>query len=141
MGFQMPKYREPDFTQEIFVNAPDAAIQEVEQDGVAPEYFHSTSMYPEYFKINGQWLLAEESRMDSSVVLCDDGRLAVVENRNLKRGDKVILGRSENCEEGIYLHARGFQEGENRYTYSRPVCLPPRAQQGDLLRQGLRQPV
>ena len=114
MGFQMPKYREPDFTQEIFVNAPDAAIQEVEQDGVAPEYFHSTSMYPEYFKINGQWLLAEESRMDSSVVLCDDGRLAVVENRNLKRGDKVILGRSENCEEGIYLHARGFQEGEDQ---------------------------
>ena len=114
MGFQMPKYREPDFTQEIFVNAPDAAIQEVEQDGVAPEYFHSTSMYPEYFKINGQWLLAEESRMDSSVVLCDDGRLAVVENRNLKKGDKVILGRSENCEEGIYLHARGFQEGEDQ---------------------------
>ena len=38
-------------------------------------------MYPEYFKIDGKWVLAEESRMDSSVVICDDGHLEVVENR------------------------------------------------------------
>lgn len=65
-------------------------------------------MYPEYFKIDGKWVLAEESRMDSSVVICDDGHLEVVENRNLKKGDKVILGRSEKCEEGIYMHCNGF---------------------------------
>lgn len=82
-------------------------------DGVAPDHYHSTSMYPEYFKINGKWILAEESRMDSSVVLCDDGHLEVVENRNIKKGDKVILGRTEKCEEGIYMHCHGFeQEGE-----------------------------
>ena len=46
--------------------------------------------------------------MDSSVVICDDGHLAVVENRNLKKGDKVILGRSEKAEEGIYMHCNGF---------------------------------
>ena len=34
--------------------------------------------------------------------------LEVVENRNLKKGDKVILGRSEKCEEGIYMHCNGF---------------------------------
>ena len=51
-------------------------------------------MYPEYFKIGGVWRLAEESRMDASVVLRADGRLDVVENRNLKRGDRVILGRT-----------------------------------------------
>ncbi len=73
-GLQPPK----------FMQAPDAAYQAVDQDGVAPDYFHSTSMYPEYFKINGTWVLAEESRMDSSVVICDDGHLEVVENRNLK---------------------------------------------------------
>ena len=50
-------------------------------------------MYPEYFKIDGKWVLAEESRMDSSVVICDDGHLEVVENRNLKKGDKVITGK------------------------------------------------
>ena len=108
----MPEYREPDFTQEKFVNAPDAMWEKVTIQGVAPDNYHSTSMYPEYFKIAGKWTLAKESRMDSSVVLCDDGELKVVENRNLEVGDKVILGRTENGEEGIYLHSNGFEDPE-----------------------------
>ena len=47
--------------------------------------------------------------MDSSVVYGEDGELHVVENRNLKRGDRVIIGRTENAEEGIYLHSTGFE--------------------------------
>ena len=94
--FELPRYKEPDFSDPGFANAPDAAYGEVTIDGVAPENYHSTSMYPEYFKINGTWTLARESRMDSSVVLRDSGELDVVENRNLKKGDKVILGRTEN---------------------------------------------
>ena len=108
MSFEMPKYHHPDFREDRFINAPDAAVAIVEKDGVAPENYHSTSMYPEYFKISGQWKLAEESRMDSCVVLREDETLTVVEARNLKTGDKVILGRSERCEEGIYLHCNGF---------------------------------
>ena len=108
--FHLPEYREPDFTQERFVNAPDAAWESVTIKGVAPENYHSTSMYPEYFKIDGKWILAKESRMDSSVVIGNDGELKVVENRNLEIGDKVILGRSENAEEGIYLHSTGFED-------------------------------
>ena len=60
----MPEYREPDFTQEKFMNAPDAAWEKVTIKGVEPENYHSTSMYPEYFKINGKWTLAKESRME-----------------------------------------------------------------------------
>lgn len=108
--FDMPTYTSPDFTQEKFVNAPDAVWEQVTVDGVAPENYHSTSMFPEYFKIDGVWTLVEESRMDSSVVLGDNGKLTVIENRNLKVGDKVILGRTENAEEGIYLHSTGFED-------------------------------
>ena len=111
--FHLPKYREPDFTQPKFTEAPDASLKEVTIKGVAPENYHSTSMYPEYFKINGKWLLAEESRMDSSVVLGKDGKLHVVENRNLELGDKVIVGRTENAEEGIYLHSTGFGSADD----------------------------
>ena len=82
-------------------------------DGVAPDMYHSTSMFPEYFKINGRWVLAEKSRMDSSVVIGADGVLSVVENRNLKKGDKVILGRTEDCQDGIYVHTTGFEEPED----------------------------
>ena len=113
--FHLPEYREPDFSQEKFVNAPDASWEEVTIEGVAPENYHSTSMYPEYFKINGTWRLAKESRMDSSVVICGD-ELKVIENRNLKIGDKVILGRTENAEEGIYLHSSGFENPDETET-------------------------
>ena len=110
--FNLPKYREPDFTEERFTKAPDVKWEAVTIKGVAPENYHSTSMYPEYFKIDGEWRLAKESRMDSSVVIGEYGELKVVENRNLEIGDKVILGRSENAEEGIYLHATGFEDPE-----------------------------
>ena len=113
MSFEMPKYHHPDFTKEQFVNAPDVQYKEAETDGVAPDDYHSTSMYPEYFKIDGEWRLAEESRMDSCVILCDDGHLAVVEARNIKKGDEVILGRTEKCEDGIYMHCHGFEDEES----------------------------
>ena len=110
--FHLPEYREPDFSEKKFTDAPDVRWERVTIAGVAPENYHSTSMYPEYFKIDGKWTLAKESRMDSSVVIGDDGELQVVENRNLRIGDRVILGRSENAEEGIYLHACGFENPE-----------------------------
>ena len=108
MEFKIPAYSHPDFSAPELINAPDAAWEVVTQDGVAPENFHSTSMFPEYFKLDGKWCLAEESRMDACVVIGDDGALDVVEARNLKTGDKVILGRTEKGEEGIYLHSGGF---------------------------------
>lgn len=108
--FVMPVYHAPDFSGAEFVSAPDVKTERAEKDGVVPENFHSTSMYPEYFKIDGKWILAEESRMDSCVILRENGRLDVVEQRNVKKGDQVILGRSENGQDGIYLHVNGFRE-------------------------------
>ena len=110
--FTLPKYYAPDFSSEPLKSAPDVRWEEAAADGVAPENYHSTSMYPEYFKINGEWILPERSRMDSSVVFAKDGTLKVIENRNLKKGDRVILGRTEKGEEGIYLHTRGFEDPE-----------------------------
>ena len=110
MAFHFPAYHAPDFTEERFQNAPNAAWAFCEADGVAPEGYHSTSMYPEYFKLDGVWTLAPESRMDSCVVWRPEGRLDVVEARNLKKGDRVMLGRTENGEVGIYMHSTGFQE-------------------------------
>ena len=113
MDFIMPKYRLPDFGLDLFTRSPDVAVAACTADGVAPDYYHSTSMFPEYFKLEGVWTLAEESRMDCAVVVCDNGKLDVIEMRSLRTGDRVILGRSENCAEGIYLHTDGFvTEGE-----------------------------
>jgi len=118
--FRIPKYHEPDFQQAIFQNAPDVKTEKVTVAGVAPEYFHSTSMYPEYFKINGEWKLLTEARMDCVPVIHPDGKLEAKEFRRLEVGEVVILGRSEDCSEGIYLYDKGFSaaEGEEGEAFS-----------------------
>ena len=77
MPFAFPEYHAPDFKSEKFASAPDVKTAAVAKDGVAPENFHSTSIYPEYFKIGGRWKIAEDSRMDCSVVIRPDGKLDV----------------------------------------------------------------
>jgi len=108
--FKLPEYKHPNFSEKKFLDAPDVKFAIAEMDGVVPDNYHATSMYPEYFKINGKWILAEESRMDGAVLLREDGHLDVAEMRNVKRGDKVILGRTENGEGGILVHVSGFTE-------------------------------
>lgn len=110
MGFKLPEYLHPDFSLELFRTSPDVRTAPAPADGVAPEGYHSTSMYPEYFKIGGKWTLAADSRMDSSVVIREDGQPYVIENRNLRKGDAVVLGRTERAEEGIYMHCDGFTD-------------------------------
>ncbi len=107
--FHLRSYIAPDFTKEPFVSAPDARFEPAPRDGVAPENFHAMSIYPEYMKVDGKWLLAEESRMDC-VAVWEDGRIAVKEFRLLKQGERVLVGRTERCEDGIFLHADGFRE-------------------------------
>ncbi|MBR3358978.1 MAG: hypothetical protein IKG46_14250 [Solobacterium sp.] len=109
--FVLPAYSAPDFMQECFVNAPEIRTAVCEEDGLAPEYFHSTSMFPEYFHHDGTWVLAEESRMDCCVIF-NGNSFAVTEPRRLKKGDIVVLGREEDGSEGIYVHAGGFPEKE-----------------------------
>lgn len=108
MSFIMPKYNNIDFSKEPFSSAPDVKIEIVTQRGVAPLNYHATSIYPEYFKINGEWKLNEESRMDCVVVVKDDGSLETKEFRRLEKGDKVILGRTEDGQEGIFINANPF---------------------------------
>ncbi|MBE5773208.1 MAG: hypothetical protein E7337_04665 [Clostridiales bacterium] len=107
--FKLREYTAPDFTAEKFIKAPDACFETVERDGVAPENFHAMSIFPEYIKVDGEWLLPADSRMDCVAVL-EDGKIIIREFRLLKKGDRVLVGRTENCEDGIYLHANGFKE-------------------------------
>ncbi|MCX7709251.1 MAG: hypothetical protein N2484_05315 [Clostridia bacterium] len=110
MSFELPKYKEPNFNQEPFISAPCIKTKRVEKDGVAPDHYHATSIFPEYFKIDGSWVLAKESRMDCVVVVRDNRQLEITEFRRLKVGDEVVLGRTEDTNDGIYLYAEGFKE-------------------------------
>lgn len=111
MSFQLINYEAPDFTEERFEKAPEAVMLPAPKDGVAPEQYHATTIFPEYFKVNGQWILAEDSRMDC-VAVYKDGRINAVEFRNLKKGDMIVIGRTEDASEGIYVYPDGFKQGE-----------------------------
>lgn len=113
MSFSIPTYTGPDFSKEPLKSSPAAKTVAVELDGVAPDNFHATSNHPEYVKLeNGGWALTADSRMDCTLVI-SEGKVEAVEARRLKKGDKVVVGRTENGEEGIYVHTEGFNFGGN----------------------------
>ena len=107
MALTLREYKGPDFGEQRFREAPDAAMAPAPAEAVAPTGFHAMSIFPEYFKVGGEWLLAEESRMDC-VPVYDGCRIQVKEPRRLRKGELVIMGRTEDGSEGIYVHPNGF---------------------------------
>ena len=111
MAFTLREYKKPDFDEQRFLSAPDAVMAPAPADSVAPTGFHAMSIFTEYFKVGGEWLLAEESRMDC-VPVYDGYKILVKEPRRLRKGELVILGRTEDGSEGIYVHPNGFSGGK-----------------------------
>ncbi|MCL2249520.1 MAG: hypothetical protein FWC13_09640 [Oscillospiraceae bacterium] len=109
MKFMLPTFVSPDFTAENFKDTPECKFIPAPADFVAPEYYHATTIFPEYFKHGAEWLLAKESRMDCVAVL-ENGKIHVREFRNIKKGDLVATGRTEDGSEGIYVHPDCFKE-------------------------------
>ena len=107
--FQLRTYTAPDFAALHLDTAPDCALVPAPKDTVAPDGYHALSIFPEYFRVGGRWLLAEESRMDC-VAVYEDGIIHVREFRKLKKGDLVAVGRTEDGSEGIFVYADGFGE-------------------------------
>ncbi len=105
---KMPVYHAPDFT--AMAQLPQAKWVPVEKDGVAPYDFHAMSIFPEYFHTGADWLLPKQSRMDCVPVLRSDNTVDVVEFRNLRKGDLVAVGRTEDGSEGIFVNVNGFPQ-------------------------------
>ncbi|MGW8194659.1 MAG: hypothetical protein ACWGOX_10385, partial [Desulforhopalus sp.] len=91
-------YSPPDFMQPRLQESPAATLIQAPEDGIAPPNYHATSNHPEYVKVSDtRWVLAPESRMDA-VLVVKDGEIEVVEARNLRKGQLVVTGRTENGE-------------------------------------------
>ena len=109
---RFPSFVVPDFSKEPFLSAPDAATEPA-GDGFLPEYFYATTIYPEFFKIGGQWKMLRKSRMDCVVVI-KDGEPVVTEPRRVKEGDMVVVGRKDDGSTGVYVHADCFVSDEEK---------------------------
>lgn len=82
--------------------ATDASLCAVELQGVAPDGFYSTTIYPTDVRVNGQWARVTGQRMDAVVVvqeeqaanaeppIPDDVTARCVLMRDLMPGDRVV---------------------------------------------------
>lgn len=119
MAFSLPVYQEPDFSSARFKDLPLARFEPVKTPGVAPDNYHATSIFPEYYQVEpGVWKLPGQSRMDCVVARDETGELEVVEFRRLEPGQMVAVGRAEDGQEGIFVHenpfvAPGEEEGQS----------------------------
>ena len=73
----------------------DARLAAVEQEGVAPPDFYSTSIFPTDVRVRGRWVRAARQRMDAVLVVDGaPGEAGVTCRliRELRRGDLVVCG-------------------------------------------------
>ncbi|MBX3464707.1 MAG: TIGR00300 family protein [Planctomycetes bacterium] len=69
----------------------DAVLAVVDIDGTAPDGFYSSTNLATEVRIDGEWLPVAGQRMDATVVV-EDGACRCVKLRDLKRGQRVVLG-------------------------------------------------
>ena len=73
----------------------DTNLEPVTQDGVAPDDFYVTTIYPTEVRVNGQWIKVQNQRMDGAIALThtpegSSARCKVL--RDLKVGEQVVVG-------------------------------------------------
>jgi lysine-ketoglutarate reductase/saccharopine dehydrogenase-like protein (TIGR00300 family) len=77
----------------------DAALALVEADGVAPEDFYVSTIYPTEVRLGGQWLPVARQRMDGALVVrgaaggsAEPARVECRLLRDLRAGEQVVVG-------------------------------------------------
>jgi lysine-ketoglutarate reductase/saccharopine dehydrogenase-like protein (TIGR00300 family) len=72
-------------------DARDAVLAAVEQLGVAPEGFYSSTNLQTEVRVKGKWIPVDDQRMDATVVV-DGERARCVKLRDLHTQHKVVMG-------------------------------------------------
>ncbi len=111
--FQLPDYIQPDFTKQKFCDAPNVHLVAAPEDGILPEDFYATTIYPEYFKIDHTWRLIDAPRMDCTVVI-KDGQPVATEARRVKKGELIVTGREEDMSNGVFIDFDAFLETDSQ---------------------------
>lgn len=73
----------------------DAELVTIDQAGVAPDDFYTTTIYPTEVRINGNWLRVTNQRMDAVIAVNEtpEGPVAQCKLlRDLQVGEKVVVG-------------------------------------------------
>ncbi|MEM6611978.1 MAG: TIGR00300 family protein [Cyanobacteria bacterium P01_C01_bin.72] len=69
----------------------NAVTETCELDGVAPDDFYVSNIYPTEVRVNDQWIRVQKQRMDGAIVI-SDGTAECRILRDLNQGDRVVVG-------------------------------------------------
>lgn len=96
----------------VLVHGMGAQTVAVEQDGVLPAKFYSTTNLPTQVRLNGQWVNVEGIEMDVAVVIDRDNRRAYSKPMHEVRvGEEVVVGH-----DGIRVHP--FERARDREAFA-----------------------
>ena len=72
----------------------DIHLEAVIQDGVAPDDFYVSTIYPTEVRVSGEWVQVQKQRMDGAIAIDMTGNPTAACRllRDLKVGDRVIVG-------------------------------------------------
>lgn len=94
----------------------DATLEDVVQNGVAPDHFYVTNIYPTQVRIDGNWIDVVKQRMDGAIAISYDPKPVATCKllRDLRLGEKVVVGV-----EGIRtLHKAASREKASKEEFS-----------------------
>ena len=106
-------YRHPDFAALGLERAPECRFEPAPKHATLPDGFMSTTNFPTYVKVGGEWRMPARHRMDSHLVW--DPAKKHLETREFSRveqGDLVAVASAEDGSEGVLVWTRGFESPE-----------------------------
>jgi lysine-ketoglutarate reductase/saccharopine dehydrogenase-like protein (TIGR00300 family) len=74
------------------VDPGEALLREVEQDGVFPDDFYSTTNLETLVRLGSTWVPVEQPEMDCGLLVHGAGRIRTVPVSDVKAGDRVVCG-------------------------------------------------
>src|SRR5437588_5583312 len=94
----------------VLVHAEDVQTETVEQNGVLPARFYSTTNLPTQIRLHGQWVNVEDIEMDV-VIVVDAGRAYCKPMHEVHIGDEVAIGHNG-------IRVRPFERERNREAFA-----------------------
>ena len=76
-------------------DSKNAVTEICDLDGVAPDDFYVSNIYPTEVRVNDEWIRVQKQRMDGAIVISEDTNGVTAECkilRDLNKGERVVVG-------------------------------------------------
>ena len=107
-----------------------AALVVVQRDGVAPEDFCCSTIYPTDIRVGERWVRVGRQRMDAAIVVddsCDPPTARCELMRNLHAGEAVVCG-----ETGVRVHIPDPRRGRREFAFMSSEVTTERRVEGQI---------